>query len=165
MSANIRRTHAVVQATQCTMYTHHTHIRTYAHTRTRAHTRTHTHTQILRETAPAEKVEPAPAPELYHSTRSPPRPAYFDISWPAARPAPQQIKKSSPQPAARTTPKQIQKSSPRRAAGSRGLRAETRPAQGLNWHACCMLACCTACFKCWLGHSVAAVVPTDAAFC
>ena len=44
---------------------------------------------ILRETARAEKAEPAPAPQLYHSARPAPHILTYPGPEPVARPAPQ----------------------------------------------------------------------------
>ena len=77
-------THAHTHTRTHTHTPTHTHAHAHTHTRSHAHTRTHTHTHreqvihqligtdnvhILKETARAEKAEPAPAPQLYHSAR------------------------------------------------------------------------------------------------
>ena len=118
------------------------------HTRTRTRTRMHTHTHtkknyqvihqligtdnlhIFKETARAEKVEPVPDPQLYHSAHPAPPRVFFDITWPAARPAPHWSgpqpapprNKYKIQPAARTAPQQINQNKNPRAADPRGLR-------------------------------------------
>ena len=104
-TAYIRRTRAVVQAKHSV-----THTKSYQVIHQLIGTN---NVQILGETARAEKAEPAPAPQLYHSARpsphilpypgprpAPPRgyqptgarsPARTALVWPAARTAPQQI--------------------------------------------------------------------------
>ena len=104
-TAYIRRTRAVVQATHSV-----THTKSYQVIHQLIGTN---NVQILRETGRAEKAEPAPAPQLYHSAhptpprifchilaRSPPRPAECADTWPAAQPA-------LVWPAARTAPQQL----------------------------------------------------------
>ena len=95
--------------------------------------------QILRETARAEKLSPHP-PRNYIIWPAPSRPVYFAISWPAARPAPRISARGGPHRTglARSPHHPATNINPARggslAAGPRGLRAETRPAQGLSTH-------------------------------
>ena len=134
-SKHTHTTHARIHTHTCT----HAHARTHA--RTHAHTHTHTHTEldqvihqligtdnvhILRETARAEKAEPAPAPQLYHSAR--PAPHIFYISWPAAQPAPHW---SGPQPA---PPRNKSKNPARTQAAGLNARARARARARAHTH-------------------------------
>ncbi len=134
------RVHSIYSSHTCSRASN-----TQCHTHTKSYQVIHQLTgtkyvQILRETARAEKAEPAPASQLYHSARpapprifchilarSPPRSADTSPRRHAAQPAPHWC---GPQPATPRNKKNPARGGTR-ATGPRGLRAETRPAQCL----------------------------------
>ena len=87
----IRRTRAVVQATHSV-----THTKSYQVIHQLIGTN---NVHILRETARAEKAEPAPAPQLYHSAHpTPPRTFCHILARSPPRPAPRIPAHGGPQP-------------------------------------------------------------------
>ena len=125
----VARTHVWTRARMRNIYSSHTCSRA-------SNTQWHTHYQvihqligthnvhILRETVRAEKADPAPAPQLYHSAH--PTPHILKYSGPHRGPHPLVW------PAASTTPQQIKNPARGglRVAGPRGLLAETRTRAG-----------------------------------